>query len=155
MTDKPGDLVSALHELDACKATMSAMSEEMAALRDLLQQTMNTLNQAVTALNTKEPAKRQRGRPKKIADDDSLLLNAFNGIKAEFVAANTQENPTDGAVLNWYFEKVFSQHGLRATKVKGTEFQKKLKTFRNRLSDARQPASPASPYRVAEPSDTA
>ena len=139
MTDKPRDFASALHELDACKATMSAMSEEVAALRDLLKQAMSTLNQAVTAPDKNAPAKRQRGRPKKIADDDSLLLEAFNGIKAEFVAANTREKPTDGAVLNWYFEKVFSMRGLRVTKVKGAEFQKKLKTFKNRLSDARNP----------------
>lgn len=149
MTDKPGDLASALHELDACKATISAMSEEMTALRDLLKQTMNTLNQAVTTLttvnqavtelNSKEPAKRQRGRPKKIADGDSLLLEGFNAMKAEFIAANTQKKPTDSAVLNWYFEKVFLRQGLRATKVKGAEFQKKLKTFKNRLSDARNP----------------
>ena len=142
MTDKPGDLVSALHEVDACKATMSSMSEEIAFWReeaadwrDLLKQTMNTLNQAVTALNRKEPAKRPRGRPKKITNE-SWMLEAFNGIKAEFVAAK-QENPADRAVLNWFFEKEFPQHGLRATKVKGAEFQKKLKTFRNWLSDVR------------------
>ena len=50
MTDKPGDLVSALHELDACKATMSAMSEEMAAQRDLLRQSNDTLNLAIQTI---------------------------------------------------------------------------------------------------------
>lgn len=147
MTDQPIDLVSALHELDACKATMSAMSEEMAAQRDLLRQSNETLNSAIQTIGALNeaisfqtaaiPAKRGKGRPRKVTDD-RWMLDAFSKMKAEFIASNKFAKPTDAAVLTWYFEQEFSRHGLRVSKVRGAAYQGKLKHFKNRLGAIRR-----------------
>lgn len=147
MTDQPVDLVSALHELDACKATIAAMSEVMAAQRDLLIQSSDTLNSAIQTIGALNeaislhtaaiPAKRGKGRPRKVTDD-RWMLDAFSKMKAEFIASNKFAKPTDTAVLNWYFEKVFSGYGLRVSKVKSAAYQGKLKRFKNRLGAIRR-----------------
>ncbi|MBC7609378.1 MAG: hypothetical protein H7228_07345 [Polaromonas sp.] len=140
MIDKSTDLASALVELDACKATISAMSTEMAALRDLLKQSTDMLNAAMSLQPIATPAKGRRGRPKKVIDD-GWMLEAFTEIKAEYIAANKGLKPTDDAVLTWYFGEMFLKHGSRASKAKSSKFQSKLKRLKNRLGDVRNPIS--------------
>ena len=82
--------------------------------------------------------KRGRGRPRKVVDD-TLLLNAFNEMKVEFRAANKFQKPTDNAVLTWYFGRQFERYGESASYAKSPKFQGKLKRFRNRLGDVRNP----------------
>jgi len=72
-------------------------------------------------------------------EDDTWLLNAFNEMKADFQAANKYRKPTDNAVLTWYFGRQFERYGKRASHAKSPEFQGKLKRFRNRLGDVRNP----------------
>ena len=136
MTDKPGDLVSALHELDACKASMSAMSEEMAALRDLLKQTTDMLITPMSILPTTAPTKKVRGGQRK---DDGWILDAFSKMKAAFIAANHLKRPTDDAVITWYFEQEFNRLGLRERRASDAVFTRKLKRFKNRLGNVRNP----------------
>lgn len=82
--------------------------------------------------------KRGRGRPKKITDD-SWMIAAFGEWEADFKAANKYEKATDTNVINWAFEKMFARHNLPVEKVRRKSYQSKLKTFKNRLGDVRNP----------------
>jgi hypothetical protein len=60
-------------------------------------------------------------------------------MEAAFIAANKLKKPTDDAVLTWYLEQEFKHQGLRESRARDAEFQSKLKRFKNRLSDVRNP----------------
>jgi len=133
---------------DDCNQTIDELRKVIAAQRELLESTTATLNAAIQTIDSinaimqlapaPAPAKRNRGRPSKVTDD-SLLLDGFNSMKADFVAAHKLEKPTDSAVLNWYFEQAFAQYGRRISTVKSKQFQGKLKRLKNRLGDIRNP----------------
>ena len=137
-----------LNELDACIETIKSMSAEIIELRQLLANTTATLESAVATIATinealpmlpnAQPVKRGRGRPRKVTDD-SWMLEWFEKTKAEFVAANRFKKPTDDAVLTWSFEKAFLSYGMRASKAHSKAFQSKLKRFKNRLGNERNP----------------
>lgn len=146
MTDKHFDIVSATRDLHSCAETINAQRVVISELRDQLEQTramlatamsMNTVlvELAEAIPNRNDPKKRGRGRPKKIIDD-TWMLAAFAEWRAEFVVANKFAAPTDNAVLTWQFEQMAVRQGL-ALRVRSPAFQRKLKTFRNRLSDVR------------------
>lgn len=144
MTDKPSDLENAMRELDACMETIKSLMETItsmgaqnAALHEQLIEAM-TVNTATPAQSVTVPEKRGRGRPNKVIDD-GWMLEWFPKAKAEFIAANKYVEPTDNAVLTWNFEQFFIRLGKSASKARRPAFQRKLKTFRNRLSDARNP----------------
>ena len=137
-----------LNELDACVETIKSMSGEVAELRQLLAKTMATLeaavgtiaalNKVMPLLSKAQPLKRGRGRQRKVIDD-SWMLEWFAQAKAEFVISNKFIKPTDSAVITWSFEQMFLRHGWRASKAHLPEFQSKLKRFKNRLGDVRNP----------------
>jgi hypothetical protein len=84
--------------------------------------------------------KRGRGRPRKVTPEtDSKLLAFFETARDEFVLALPGKRPTVGAVLTWQFERDCVQVGVGAHRAHSAEFKKKLKTMRNRVSDARNP----------------
>lgn len=101
-------------------------------------QTIDALISVIPLLPVLVPSKRRRGRPIKVTDD-RWLVEAVSTMKSEFNAVNKFTKPTDTAVLNWYYEQVFTKYGIRAAKVHSIEFQGKLKRLKNRLGDARNP----------------
>lgn len=133
---------------DDCNATIQDLLRLNESQRALLKattdsliaanKTIETLNSLIALAPTPPPEKRGRGRPKKVTDD-TWLLEAFNEMKAEYVAANKRLKPTDDAVLTWYFGEMFRRYGSRASKAKSAAFQGKLKRFKNRLGDVRNP----------------
>ena len=133
----------------ACNKTIDDLLKLVASQRALLESTTASLKTAVETIAIfnllmalMPPAKtekRGRGAPKKKTNDFELV-EIFNSIMLpEFQAANSKKDPSDLDVLNWYFEKEFKRNGLRASRVRSKEFQGKLKTFRNRLGDVRNP----------------
>ncbi len=140
MESKPTNSDPVLAELDACIETMKAMQATIAQLQAdnaALHEMLAKATAIATAPIITPPAKK-RGRPNK-ADADSWLLAEFPKLRAEFVAANPFEKPSDRAVLTWCFGEMMAKNGLRASKANSPAFQKKLKTVLNRLSDARHP----------------
>ena len=137
-----------LIELDTSIATIKSLRAEIIELRQLLVKTtasleaavstIATINEVIPLLPSAVPAKRKRGRPIKVTDD-SWMLAWFSETEAQFLATNKLKKPTDDAVLTWAFENIFLKHGLRASKARSPDFQKKLKRFKNRLGDARNP----------------
>jgi hypothetical protein len=140
VTDKPSDLEGVLRELDACVATIKTLTEVIESLRAdnaaLHEQLIKTLSANPPPPVQSETHKRGIGRPKKNIDD-SWMLEWFPRARAEFIAANKYVEPTDNAVLTWHFERLFSDLGRRPSRARSRVFQGKLKTIRNRLSDAR------------------
>lgn len=146
MTDKHFDIASATRDLHSCAETIDRQRVVISELCDQLEQTRAMLATAMS-MNTflvelaeatpkrNNPEKRGRGRPKKVIDD-TWMLAAFSDWKAEFLAANKFAEPTDNVVLTWQFEQMAVRQGL-ALRVRSPAFQRKLKTFRNRLSDVR------------------
>jgi phage terminase small subunit len=139
--------VGAGHE--GCNQTIQDLLKVIESQRTLLEAqtaTLKAANQTIATLNSllaltppSKSAKRGKGRPTKHTDD-SLLLEIFNStMLPEFRAANRNVKPTDSAVLTWYFTKEFSRYGWSASRVRGKVFQGKLKTLKNRISDARNP----------------
>lgn len=125
---------------EACNKLVEELMLLVASQRELLQaanQTIATLNSLMALTAPTKTEKRRQGRPTKNTDD-SFLVEIFNNkMRPEFIAANRDENPTDTAVLNWYFTKEYARYGWSASRVRGKVFQSKLKTFKNRLGDAR------------------
>ena len=123
---------------EACNKTIDELLQLVASQRALLESTTASLKTAVetiaifnSLMALMPPAKtekRKRGAPKK-KTNDFAILEIFNSKK----------DPSDLDVLTWYFEKEFKRNGLRASRVRSKEFQGKLKTFRNRLGDVRNP----------------
>ena len=129
-------------ELDlAFKALREANTEQrttmqlLASSNSSLQIALNLLETSNEKLKEKEQ-KRKRGRPKK-STDDLRILELFEEMAREFAEENPGVERTDTKVLNWYFERMFVAQGMRASRVRTKEFQGKLKTFRNHLSEGR------------------
>ena len=132
---------------EACNKTIDDLLQLVAAQRALLESTtasLNAANQTIAALNSlialmpaTKTTKRGRGRPTKHTDDSSLVEIFNNIMLPEFIAANRNAKATDAAVLTWYFTKEYSRYGRSASRVRGKEFQGKLKTLKNRLGNAR------------------
>ncbi|MCY7317397.1 MAG: hypothetical protein LH617_01485 [Ramlibacter sp.] len=145
MTDRKADGDPVLAEFDACVATMKAMNEEIMALRLALERAYQTIA-AFREIGPLQPMtqttsnKRGRGRPRKVIDD-SWMLEWFDLTKAQFMDANKFKRPTDGAVITWAFKQLFLQYGGRASKADSPAFQAKLKRFKNRLGDVRNPVA--------------
>ena len=132
---------------EACNQTIDKLLRLVASQRELLESTTASLKTAVetiailnSVMALMPPAKtekRGRGAPKK-RTNDLALLEIFNStVLPEFQAANSKKDPSDLDVLTWYFEKEFKRYGQRASRARDKEFQSKLKTFKNRLSDVR------------------
>ena len=134
---------------EACNQTIEDLLKVVASQRSLLEnyyESLNTANQTIATLNslmtlilTSKTEKRGRGRPAKSTTNDFWLEKFNSTMKPEFIAANKFAKTTDTEVLTWWFVKEFSPHGKSASWIRGKEFQGKLKSIRNMLSDARNP----------------
>jgi len=113
------------------------MRESNEQLRGLL----SVYQSSIALLPSQTQAKRGRGRPKKngIAVSD---LDLFESLKAEYILHHPNTKPSDRAVMTWSFSRLFVQHGLRASRVAERKAKGQLKTFLNRLSDAKHPNLP-------------
>ena len=134
MTDKLG-FNAAFSELEAALADKTQMIHELQAM---LKSQGEMLTLIISLVVKKEAPKRQRGRPKKNIDDDWLLAK-FKEMQSEFLLANPSIPPSDDKVLNWYFVREFEKHGIVQNRTQRTAFAGKLKTMKNRISDARNP----------------
>lgn len=127
-----------VQELEQSGKTLATLAGDNEKQTQLLTAALSLAEQHQVQRDKAATQKRGRGRPRKVIDD-SWLLDEFSKMKAEFIAANGTKRPTDNAVLTWYFGEMFLRYGGRASKAKSPEFQAKLKRFRNRLGDARNP----------------
>ena len=125
-------------ELEQSGEVLATMAEDGERQISLLSIGLSLAEEAQKQRETLAPQKRGRGRPRKV-EDDTWLLTAFNEMKAEFQATNKFRRPTDNAVLTWFFGREFERNGGRASHAKSAVFQGKLKRFRNRLGDVRNP----------------
>lgn len=131
-----------LKELDACQQTMRAQAEQIKAMRAMLGVATTLLEEATQQLKVARavnaPTKRGRGRPKTVGDD-AWLVEAFDRMRVEFVEAKPRTKPTDQAVLAWWFKREFIRARVPLPRAFDRWCDSKLKTLRNRLSDARHP----------------
>jgi hypothetical protein len=143
MSERPTDTEQVQAELNACIATIKSMNGEITALHLLLAEAMQTIailkaTRPLPPLIDSTAPKRKRGRPRTV-NDDSWMLEWFKETKTKFIAANKFKKPTDTAVITWSFEQSFLLHSIRISKARSPEFQAKLKRFKNRLGDVRNP----------------
>lgn len=81
----------------------------------------------------------RRGRPTKAYRVDAEFLEWFDRERAAFSAANPGARASDSAVLTWSYKRQFLEWGLRSSRVDSSDFQAKLKSIRNQMSDLRNP----------------
>lgn len=129
-------------ELDACAVTIRELRQENKELRALAALLNSHLMLALDALESKgaeaeAEAKRKVGRPEKRHDH---LIDQVQLARDAYAQANpTKGKVGDNVVLTWYFGNEFEKLGMRASRASTPAFQAKLKTLRNRLSDATHP----------------
>ena len=93
---------------------------------------------SVALVPAQTTVKRTRGRPKKHGD-----FNLAEWYESECLPRFKEHNygATSGMqkVLTWHFQQVFRELGLNPQKVTHKDYQKKLKTMINLISDQRHP----------------
>lgn len=99
---------------------------------------------AVAALPGSErqhSVKRGRGRPRKY-DGGISDLELFEVMKSDYLKEHPEAIPKDKEVIEWNFALLLEKNGLRKSRLDTTEFKRHVKTFQNRLSNARYPLLP-------------
>lgn len=129
---------STVKELEQSGKVLAKINEAGERQNSLLSMALSLAEEAKKQRDIQAPGNRSRGRPRKV-EDDTWLLTAFNEMKTEFQAANKFRRASDNAVLTWYFGREFERNGGRASHARSAVFQGKLKRFRNRLGDVRNP----------------
>ena len=128
-------------ELDACLHTIRAQSEEIKALDTQLGIAVKLLEVATQQIQELRASavKRGRGRPSKMtAERRATLLASFEMMSADFKKAKPRaEGFTDLDVLKWWFNREWDRSGKEPRGGRLLWADRKLKTFRNRLSEAR------------------
>lgn len=128
-------------ELDACMHTIGAQSEEIKALHTQLGIAVKLLEVATCQIQALRACavKRRRGRPSKMTDERrAALLASFEMMLADFKKAKPRaEKFTDLDVLKWWFNREWDRSGKEPRGGRLLWADRKLKTFRNRLSEAR------------------
>jgi hypothetical protein len=128
------------HALDGWGTTVAeleAHSKLVAELREsnaMLRNHIDLLHNALTMIPTQPTIKRGRGRPKKHGE-----FNLAEWYEREclpkFKERNQGRSPGVQKVLTWHFQQLFRELGLNPLKVTSKEYQQKLKTMRNVISD--------------------
>lgn len=85
--------------------------------------------------------KRGRGRPKKY-DGGITDIELFEIMKSNYLKEHPESSPRDKEVIEWSFARALESNGLRASKIHTSEFMRHVKTFQNRLANARYPLLP-------------
>lgn len=135
-------------ELDACMHTIRAQSEEFTVLREEITAVLTQLGIAVKLLEVAtrqiqelrtSAGKRGRGRPLRMTNERrAALLAAFEMMLAEFKEAKPRTKKfTDLDVLKWWFNREWDRSKEEPHDGRILWMDRKLKTFRNRLAEAR------------------
>lgn len=132
---------SALDGWGTTVAELEAHSKLVAELREsnaMLRNHIELLQNAMTMLPAQPTTKRGRGRPKKHGE-----FNLASWYESECLPKYKAQNHgiSSGVqkVLTWHFQQVFREIGLNPLKVNSKEYQGKLKTMVNLISDQRHP----------------
>lgn len=132
---------SALDGWGVTVAELEAHSKLVAELRDsnaMLRNHVDLLQNAMALAPSSAPTKRGRGRPKKHGE-----FNLAAWYERECLPKFKEHNHGASAgmqkVLTWHFQKVFRELGLNPLKVNSRDYQSKLKTMVNLISDQRHP----------------
>lgn len=132
---------SALDGWGITVAELEAHSKLVAELRDRnesLRNHLELLQNAMTMIPAQPKAKRGRGRPKKHGEFD--LASWYEGeCLPKYKAQNHGISAGMQKVLTWHFQQVFRELGLNPLKVNHKDYQSKLKTMVNLISDQRHP----------------
>lgn len=119
----------------------SALLKEYRAEADLMRNHIALLQKLQSLQPPSPQLKKNRGRPRKnglgISD-----LDLFESIKADYLKTYPNTDPSDKDVIEWSFARMFERHGMRASRVKERRVQGQIKTFQNRVSNARHPYLP-------------
>ncbi len=133
---------SALDGWGVTVGELEAHAKLVAELRDSNEQLRNQLSllqNTITLLPMQPPAKRGRGRPKKHGD-----MNWADWYERECLPKFQEQNHGSSSgmqkVLTWHFQQVFRGLGLNPLKVNHKDYQSKLKTIVNLISDQRHPS---------------
>lgn len=141
----------ALEEAAALESTCSDLQRQNEQLLEKLVATQErlislfeerrTLSQESVGspLDDQLPHDKRRGRPRKLHRIDAQFLEWFEGERIAFSEANPGTRKSDAAVLTWSYKRQFLEWGLRPSRVDSKEFQGKLKSIRNQISDLRNP----------------
>ena len=111
---------------------------ELQASNERLRNHIELLQNALTLIPLRANAKRGRGRPKKHGE-----INLASWYDSECLPRFKEHNQGKSAgmqkVLTWHFQQVFRERGLNPLKVTSKDYQSKLKTMVNLISDQRHP----------------
>ncbi len=117
-------------ELESHSKLVTELRESNAMLREHVE----LLHNAMTMIPTQPTTKRGRGRPKKHGE-----FNLASWYEREclpkFKAHNQGISAGVQKVLTWHFQQVFRELGQNPLKVNSKDYQSKLKTMVNRISD--------------------
>ncbi|MBP8141060.1 MAG: hypothetical protein KAY02_03825 [Acidovorax sp.] len=130
--------------LDGWGITVAELEKHAKIIADLrdnnerLHKHIDLLDTVVALVPAQTTVKRTRGRPKKHGD-----FNLAEWYESECLPRFKEHNygATSGMqkVLTWHFQQVFRELGLNPQKVTHKDYQKKLKTMINLISDQRHP----------------
>ena len=122
-------------------AELEAHSKLVAELREsnaMLREHVELLHKAMAMIPTQTTTKRGRGRPKKHGE-----FNLAEWYEREclpkFKANNQGISAGVQKVLTWHFQQVFRELGQNPLRVNSKDYQSKLKTMVNLISDQRHP----------------
>ncbi len=119
-------------ELEAHAKLVTELRESNAMLREHVELLHKAMEMAM--IPTQPTTKRGRGRPKKHGE-----FNLAEWYEREclpkFKAHNQGRLPGVQKVLTWHFQQVFRELGLNPLKVNHEDYQGKLKTMVNLISD--------------------
>ena len=119
-------------ELEAHSKLVTELRESNAMLREHVELLHKAMEMAM--IPTQPTTKRGRGRPKKHGE-----FNLAEWYEREclpkFKAHNQGRLPGVQKVLTWHFQQVFRELGLNPLKVNHEDYQGKLKTMVNLISD--------------------
>jgi hypothetical protein len=134
--------------LDGWAASVDELEQHSKLLRkydELVSQLQNQVVFSDALKKTKEeinvPKKKKRGRPEKDASTMSDL-DLFSSMNADYMAEHPGSAPSDKEVIEWCVKQTLAKYGLRASRVYEKSVQAKIKTLRNRISEARNPGLP-------------
>lgn len=136
---------SALDGWGITVAELEAHSKLVGDLRksnELLRNHVELLQSAMTLISIEGPVKRGKGRPRKHGD---VNLAAWYDREClpKFRAHNHGATAGMQKVLTWHFQQVFRERGWNPLKVNHKDYQAKLKTMVNIISDQRHPGRSA------------
>ena len=117
----------------------SKLVAELRAGNETLRNHIELLQNTMTLIPVQATAKRGRGRPKK-HEKFNMALWYESECLPRFKEKNHGASSGMQKVLTWHFQQVFRELGLNPLKVNHREYQSKLKTMVNLISDQRHPS---------------